>query len=49
MRRSGRASLIVFVVAGILALSAAVIACSGAARVWEEYTSGQYMGFKMPC
>ncbi|RLN34595.1 hypothetical protein C2845_PM03G26590 [Panicum miliaceum] len=47
--RSGRASLIVFVVAGILALSAAVILCSGAVRVWEEYTSGQYMGFKMPC
>ncbi|KAG2641509.1 hypothetical protein PVAP13_2KG229058 [Panicum virgatum] len=49
VRRSGRASLIVFVVAGILALSAAVIACSGAVRVWGEYTSGQYMGFKMPC
>jgi len=26
-----------------------VIACSGAVRVWGEYTSGQYMGFKMPC
>lgn len=49
VRRSGRASLIVFMVAGILALSAVVIACSGAVRVWEEYTSGQYMGFKMPC
>ncbi|CAL5079870.1 unnamed protein product [Urochloa decumbens] len=49
IRRSGRASLIVFMVAGVLALSAVVIAFSGAARVWEEYTSGQYMGFKMPC
>lgn len=49
VRRSGRASLIVFMVAGILALSAVAIACSGAVRVWEEYTSGQYMGFKMPC
>ncbi|CAL5075906.1 unnamed protein product [Urochloa decumbens] len=49
IRRSGRASLIVFMVAGVLALSAVVIACSGAARVWEEYTSDQYMGFKMPC
>nr|CAB3504345.1 unnamed protein product [Digitaria exilis] len=49
IRRSGRASLIVFMVAAILALSAVVIACSGAVRVWEQYTSGQYMGFKMPC
>ncbi|TVU39441.1 hypothetical protein EJB05_12861, partial [Eragrostis curvula] len=49
IRRSGRSSLIVFVVAVILALSAVVIACSGAVRVWAQYTSGQYMGFKMPC
>nr|CAB3452673.1 unnamed protein product [Digitaria exilis]CAB3456386.1 unnamed protein product [Digitaria exilis] len=49
IRRSGRASLIVFMVAGVLALSAVVIACSGAVRVWEQYRSGQYMGFKMPC
>ena len=49
IRRSGRASLIVFMVDGILALSAIVIACSGVVRVWEEYMSGQYMGFKLPC
>uniref|UniRef100_A0A0D9V6L2 Sulfite exporter TauE/SafE family protein n=1 Tax=Leersia perrieri TaxID=77586 RepID=A0A0D9V6L2_9ORYZ len=49
IRKSGRVSLIVFVVAAILALSVVVIACSGAVRVWVQYTSGQYMGFKMPC
>ncbi|TVU34859.1 hypothetical protein EJB05_16713, partial [Eragrostis curvula] len=49
IRRSGRVSLIVFAVATIMALSAAVIACSGAARVWAQYTSGQDMGFKLPC
>ncbi|KAL6614358.1 hypothetical protein ACP70R_036628 [Stipagrostis hirtigluma subsp. patula] len=49
IRRSGRVSLIVFTVATIMALSAAVIAGSGAGRVWAEYASGQYMGFKLPC
>lgn len=49
VRRSGRSSLIVFMVAAILALSAVVIACSGAVRVWAHYTSGHYMGFNMPC
>jgi uncharacterized membrane protein YfcA len=49
IRKSGRVSLIVFMVAAILALSVVVIACSGAVRVWVQYTSGQYMGFKMPC
>ncbi|GJM92909.1 hypothetical protein PR202_ga09415 [Eleusine coracana subsp. coracana] len=49
IRRSGRVSLIVFAVATIMALSAAVIACSGAARVWAQYASGQDMGFKLPC
>jgi hypothetical protein len=49
IRRSGRVSLIVLMVAAVLALSAVVIACSGALRVWAQYTSGQYMGFKLPC
>ncbi|KAL6906137.1 hypothetical protein ACP4OV_003738 [Aristida adscensionis] len=49
IRRSGRASLIVFMVAAVLALSAAVIAGSGALRVWAQYASGQYMGFRLPC
>uniref|UniRef100_A0ACD5WJH1 Uncharacterized protein n=1 Tax=Avena sativa TaxID=4498 RepID=A0ACD5WJH1_AVESA len=49
IRRSGRVSLIVLMVAAVLALSAVVIACSGAVRVWAQYTSGQYMGFKLPC
>uniref|UniRef100_A0A0E0FU94 Sulfite exporter TauE/SafE family protein n=1 Tax=Oryza nivara TaxID=4536 RepID=A0A0E0FU94_ORYNI len=41
IRKSGRVSLIVFMVAAILALSVVVIACSGAVRVWVQYTSGQ--------
>uniref|UniRef100_A0A0E0JPN3 Sulfite exporter TauE/SafE family protein n=1 Tax=Oryza punctata TaxID=4537 RepID=A0A0E0JPN3_ORYPU len=49
IRKSGRVSLIVFMVAAILVLSVVVIACSGAVRVWVQYTSGQYMGFKRPC
>ncbi|XP_044960252.1 sulfite exporter TauE/SafE family protein 2-like [Hordeum vulgare subsp. vulgare] len=49
VRRSGRVSLIVLMVAAILALSAIVIACSGGVHVWAQYTSGQYMGFKLPC
>ncbi|KAK1667877.1 hypothetical protein QYE76_056036 [Lolium multiflorum] len=49
IRKSGRVSLIVLMVAAVLALSAVVIACSGAVRVWAQYTSGQYMGFKLPC
>ncbi|XP_020200042.1 sulfite exporter TauE/SafE family protein 2-like [Aegilops tauschii subsp. strangulata] len=49
IRRSGRVSLIVLMVAAILALSAVVIACSGGVHVWAQYTSGQYMGFKLPC
>ncbi|KAG8055149.1 hypothetical protein GUJ93_ZPchr0001g30402 [Zizania palustris] len=49
IRRSGRVSLVVFMVAAVLALSAVVIACSGAVRVWVQYTGGQYMGFKLPC
>ncbi|KAL6622681.1 hypothetical protein ACP70R_032560 [Stipagrostis hirtigluma subsp. patula] len=49
IRRSGRSSLIVFMVAAVLALSAVVIACSGAVRVWAQYASGHYMGFNLPC
>ncbi|KAF7045997.1 hypothetical protein CFC21_055057 [Triticum aestivum] len=49
IRRSGRVSLIVLMVAAILALSAVVIACSGGVHVWAQYTTGQYMGFKLPC
>ncbi|CAM0883288.1 unnamed protein product [Alopecurus aequalis] len=49
IRKSGRVSLIVLMVAAVLALSAVVIACSGAVHVWAQYTSGQYMGFRIPC
>ena len=49
IRKSGRVSLVVLMVAAVLALSAVVIACSGAVRVWAQYSSGHYMGFKLPC
>lgn len=49
VRKSGRASLIVLAVAATMALTAAVVLCSGAARVWAQYTGGEYMGFNLPC
>ncbi|XP_047056605.1 sulfite exporter TauE/SafE family protein 2-like [Lolium rigidum] len=49
MRKSGRVSLIVLLVAAVLAVSKGGIAYSGAVRVWAQYTSGQYMGFELPC
>jgi hypothetical protein len=48
IRKSGRVSFIVLAVAAIMALTAAVVLCSGAARVWAQY-AGEYMGFSLPC
>jgi uncharacterized membrane protein YfcA len=47
--KSGRVSLIVFLVTGIMVLSTVIVTCAGAIDVWVEYTSGAYMGFKLPC
>ncbi|CAL4961001.1 unnamed protein product [Urochloa decumbens] len=49
IRKSGRVSLIVFLVTAIMALSTVIVTCFGAQDVWRQYTSGAYMGFKLPC
>jgi uncharacterized membrane protein YfcA len=49
IRKSGRVSLIVFLVTGIMAVSTVIITFFGALDVWAQYTSGAYMGFKLPC
>ena len=49
VRKSGRVSLIVFLVTAIMALSTVIVTCFGAQDVWMQYTSGAYMGFKLPC
>ncbi|KAL6853855.1 hypothetical protein ACP4OV_019884 [Aristida adscensionis] len=49
VRKSGRVSLIVFLVTAIMALSTVIVTCFGAQDVWMQYSSGAYMGFKMPC
>ena len=49
IKKWGRASLIVFSVSIVMALSTASISCFGAIGVWREYKSGKNMGFKLPC
>ncbi|XP_024018935.1 sulfite exporter TauE/SafE family protein 2 isoform X2 [Morus notabilis] len=45
----GRASLIVFSVGIVMALSTVLMTTFGALDVWRDYISGEYMGFKRPC
>ncbi|KAF5728999.1 hypothetical protein HS088_TW21G01156 [Tripterygium wilfordii] len=45
----GRASLIVFSVGLVMALSTILISSFGALDVWHDYESGNYMGFKSAC
>ncbi|KAK4491963.1 hypothetical protein RD792_002747 [Penstemon davidsonii] len=47
--KHGRASLIVFSVGTVMALSTVLITSFGAVTVWSDYTSGKSMGFKRPC
>ncbi|KAL3820664.1 hypothetical protein ACJIZ3_006569 [Penstemon smallii] len=47
--KHGRASLIVFSVGTVMALSTVLITSFGAVDVWRDYTSGKSMGFKRPC
>ncbi|KAK6154663.1 hypothetical protein DH2020_008911 [Rehmannia glutinosa] len=47
--KHGRASLIVFSVGTVMALSTVLMTSFGAADVWRDYTSGKSMGFKKPC
>ncbi|KAJ0018043.1 hypothetical protein Pint_10850 [Pistacia integerrima] len=49
IQKFGRASLIVFSVGIVMALSAVLMTSFGALHVWSDYTSGKYMGFKLPC
>ncbi|XVE87865.1 hypothetical protein DITRI_Ditri19aG0022600 [Diplodiscus trichospermus] len=49
IKEFGRASLIVFSVGIVMALSAVLMTSFGALDVWEDYLSGNYMGFKLPC
>lgn len=49
IERHGRASLIVFSVGTVMALSTVLITSFGALDVWRDYTTGKYMGFKLPC
>ncbi|XP_044495090.1 sulfite exporter TauE/SafE family protein 2-like isoform X2 [Mangifera indica] len=49
IQKFGRASLIVFSVSIVLTLSAILMTSFGALNVWRDYTSGKYMGFKLPC
>ncbi|KAL3522087.1 hypothetical protein ACH5RR_014921 [Cinchona calisaya] len=47
--KQGRASLIVFSVGIVMALSTVLITSFGAVDVWRDYNAGKYMGFKKPC
>ncbi|KAL1222910.1 Sulfite exporter TauE/SafE family protein 1 [Cardamine amara subsp. amara] len=45
----GRASIIVFAVGIVMALSTVLMTAHGALNVWNDFVSGRYMGFKLPC
>ncbi|CAG7889278.1 unnamed protein product, partial [Brassica rapa] len=45
----GRASIIVFSVGIVMALSIVLMTSYGALDVWNDFVSGRYMGFKLPC
>ncbi|KAM0952330.1 putative transmembrane protein TauE [Dioscorea sansibarensis] len=47
--KSGRASLIVFMLSIVIGLSAISITCFGAIGVYRDYIAGKNMGFKLPC
>lgn len=49
IERHGRASLIVFSVGTVMALSTVLITSFGALDIWRDYITGNYMGFKLPC
>ncbi|KFK40662.1 hypothetical protein AALP_AA2G025500 [Arabis alpina] len=45
----GRASIIVFSVGIVMALSIVLMTSYGALDVWNDFVAGSYMGFKLPC
>lgn len=47
--KSGRPSLIVFTIAGVIGISAILMGIFGSQDVWDQYESGAYMGFSYPC
>ncbi|XP_073299123.1 sulfite exporter TauE/SafE family protein 5-like isoform X2 [Primulina huaijiensis] len=49
IKKHGRASLIVFSVATVMALSTILITSFGAMDIWRDFSSGRSMGFKPPC
>lgn len=49
IKRSGRVSLIVFMVGMVMALSLVSITFFGGMDAWRQYTSGSYIGFKPLC
>ena len=48
IKEFGRASIIVFSVGIVMALSAILMTSFGALGVWEDHSLGSYMGFKLP-
>ncbi|QCD76645.1 hypothetical protein DEO72_LG1g266 [Vigna unguiculata] len=49
IRKYGRASIIVFSVSTVMFVSNVLMTSFGAIKVWTDYESGEYMGFKLPC
>jgi hypothetical protein len=47
--KSGRISLVVFMVSLVMALSTIIITLFGVLDVWRQITNGDYMGFKLLC
>ncbi|CAN8245144.1 unnamed protein product [Cochlearia groenlandica] len=45
----GRASIIVFSVGIVMALSIVLMTSYGVLDIWNDFVSGSYMGFKLPC
>uniref|UniRef100_A0A1J3IC26 Sulfite exporter TauE/SafE family protein 2 n=1 Tax=Noccaea caerulescens TaxID=107243 RepID=A0A1J3IC26_NOCCA len=45
----GRASIIVFSVGIVMALSIVLMTSYGALDIWNDFVDGSYMGFKLPC
>ncbi|KAM7263000.1 hypothetical protein ACFE04_000683 [Oxalis oulophora] len=49
IKKYGRASLIVFSISTVMALSTVLVTSFGAVDVWRDYVAGNYMGFNPPC
>lgn len=47
--KSGRVSLVVFLVSALMALSTVVITLFGAIDAWKQISNGEYMGFRQLC